>query len=351
MAKKSKGKIFLRVILLLFILVLLMAGGAGFFLYSYAYKPNTQVKSTSKFLYIPTGADFEQVIDSFRADSLLIDEKTFVWLAEQKNYNKQIKPGRYRIRDGMNNNALVNMLRAGLQEPVNVTFNNARTKEELAERIRGKIEADADKLRLLLNEEDYVKHFGFDTENILSMFIPNTYQMYWNTSAEQFLERMHKEYDNFWTAERIMKAKSLNMSPKEVSVLASIVQSETTKKDEKPRIAGVYINRLVQGKPLEADPTLVWAIGDFSMRRVLNKDKEIESPYNTYKYKGLPPGPICVPEISSLDAVLNYEKHNYIFFCAKEDFSGYSNFATTYAEHLKNAKKYQAALNKRKIMR
>ena len=249
----------------------------------------------------------------------------------------------------MSNIQLVRLLRSGNQVPVKVTFNNVRTKEDLAEKITANLEVSKEQFLDLLQDSVYIRKFDFDEETIMSMFIPNTYELWWNTSAEGLFDRMYREYQSFWTEDRKQKAKSLGLSQKEVSTLASIVQAESQKADERPKIAGVYLNRMKIGMPLQADPTLVFATGDFTLKRILNVHKEIESPYNTYKYTGLPPGPINLPDINSLNAVLNAEQHKYMYFCAKEDFSGYHNFTTSYSEHLANAARYQAELNKRGI--
>ncbi len=202
----------------------------------------------------------------------------------------------------------------------------------------------------LMKNETFLKSYGFDSDNCMALFIPNTYEFYWNTSSKMFVERMASEYKKFWNpsskSRRLLK---LNFTQTQVSVLASIVEQETSKNDEKRHIAGVYINRYKKGWKLEADPTLIFAVGDFTIRRVLNIHKEIDSPYNTYLYTGLPPGPICIPSISAIDAVLNYEKHEYMFFCAKDDFSGYHSFAKNYSDHLLNARRFQNELNRRKI--
>ena len=208
------------------------------------------------------------------------------------------------------------------------------------------IEADSADIAALLKDEETAKKYGFNKQTFCSMFIPNTYEFWWNTSAEEFVQRMADEYKKFWNDDRKAKANELGLSQSQVSTLASIVESETQKNDEKARIAGVYINRLKKDWLLQADPTVVFAAGDFTIKRILNKHLEINSPYNTYKYKGLPPGPICIPSTTSIDAVLNYEHHNYMYFCAKEDFSGYHNFATTNAQHEANARRYHDALRK-----
>ena len=245
----------------------------------------------------------------------------------------------------MNNLDLVRMLRAGRQVPVQVTFNTIRTKEELAKKITANLEVSEEQFLALLQDSVYIRNFEFEEETILSLFIPNTYEFWWNTSATGLFDRMHEEYQKFWTEERKQKAAALGLSQKEVSTLASIVQAESQKSDERPRIAGVYLNRLRMGMPLQADPTLVFAAGDFTIKRVTAKQMAIDSPYNTYKYTGLPPGPINLPDLNSLDAVLNAEKHDYLYFCAKADFSGYHSFAVSYNEHLNNARRYQQALN------
>ena len=239
------------------------------------------------------------------------------------------------------------MLRGGLQTPVKVTFNNMRDVKMLAGRISQQIEADSLSIVSLLSNSDSLNAMGFNAKTIPALFLPNTYEFYWNTTAGQFVDKMRREYDKFWNEERRNKAKAVGLTPVEVSTLASIVDKETNKTDEMARIAGVYLNRLRDGWLLQADPTLVFALGDFELKRVLNVHKEVESPYNTYKYPGLPPGPICIPSLAAINAVLSPEKHHYYYFCAKEDFSGYHNFAKTLAEHNKNAQKYQKELNKR----
>jgi UPF0755 protein len=232
---------------------------------------------------------------------------------------------------------------------VRLVFNNIRTKQELADRIGEQIEASSFTILNLLNDNDYIKSIGFNSYNVLSMFVPNTYELYWNTSADKFLQRMKKEYDKFWTPDKLLKARNMKFTPVQVSIMASIVQQESIKEDEKPTIAGVYMNRYHKNWKLEADPTLVYALGDFSVNRILNVYKTIDSPYNTYMYAGLPPGPICLPTISSINAVLNYVRHDYFYFCAKDDFSGYHAFAATYAQHQLNARRFQQALNRRGI--
>ncbi len=349
MKKKTS---FIKLFFYSFFTFTVIAGLIAFSYYNKIYIDNTQIMTGKKFyLYIPTGADYNNVIDSLTKYKVLKNKESFIWLSEKKKY-KKIRPGRYEITNGMSNNQLINMLRAGLQKPVKLTFNNIRTKEELAGKISKILEFDSLSLLNLLNNQDFLKPYNFTPETVISMFIPNTYEFYWNSSPESFFKKMNKEYKKFWTKERLAKAKKMNMSPLQISTLASIVQAEQSRhNDEKAKVAGLYINRLKKGMLLQSDPTIVYAIGDFSIRRILNKDKEIDSPYNTYKYKGLPPAPINLPEISSIDAVLNYEKHSYIYMCAKEDFSGYHNFSKTIAQHNIYARRYQRALNQKKIWR
>ena len=292
-------------------------------------------------LYIPTGADYQYVKDEIVSLNVLQSENAFDWLAKKMHYDENVHPGRYILTDGMTNQQLINMLRMGYQTPVKVVFNNMRTVEQLAGRIEEQIEADSSSIIEAINNKN------IDA----TIFIPNTYEFYWNTDAEAFVDRMIAEYNTFWNETRLQKAKNKNLTQREVSILASIVDKETTKVSEMPTIAGVYINRLNKRWPLQADPTLVYALGDYNIRRVLDVHKDIDSPYNTYKYAGLPPGPICIPSIAAIDAVLNAEKHNYYYFCAKDDLSGYHVFAKNITEHNKNAEKYRRALNKNKIYR
>ena len=230
-----------------------------------------------------------------------------------------------------------------------MTFIKFTTKEVFAGKVARQIEADSAEIVELLNNSTYLESINFNSLTWQALLIPNTHEFYWNTSARQFMDRIVKEYDVFWNASRTEQAAKAGLSKIEVAILASIIQRETTMNDEKPTIAGVYLNRLKRGMRLEADTTLISALGDFSIKRVLDVHRKIDSPYNTYKHAGLPPGPICTPTIQSLEAVLNAEKHKYLFFCAKEDFSGYHNFAKTYAQHRVNARKFQRELNKRRI--
>ncbi len=338
---------------ILFILVATILGGSifGFRYYKYLFSSNIIVSNTDDpYLYIPSKANFDDLLSILSLGNYLKDLESFTWVAEKKNYNK-VKGGRYLLKNGMSNSELINLLRSGRQTPLQLTFNNIRTKKQFAGYIGQKLEADSIELLNLLNDNDFLKSFNLNTETALTLFIPNTYELWWTTSAKDFISRMHKEHTRFWTSNRKSQAKAIKLSPTEVSVLASIVDEETIKKDEKPIVAGLYINRLNKGIRLQADPTIKYAINDFTVKRILNKDLEIDSPYNTYKYKGLPPGPIRIPSIAGIDAVLQHKKHKYLYMCAKEDFSGYHNFAKTLTEHNKNADRYRNALRENKIYR
>lgn len=348
--KKSNGN-WKKILAVVLVILVCLGGFSGWQFYSMIYTSNVGFTGEDKYFYIPTGSEFQEVSNALVSDGILINQASFDWVAEQKNYKLNIKPGRYKLEAGMSNNQLVNLLRSGEQDPIKVTFNTVRFKEDLAGKVGAFIEADSTEIIDLLNDDAFVSKYGFNTTTFLTLFLPNTYEFWWNTSAEQFVDRMAKEYKKFWTADRKQKASALGLSQSEVSILASIVQKETNKNDEKPTVAGVYLNRLKKGMLLQADPTLVYANRDFTARRVLNRHKKIDSPYNTYKYKGLPPGPICLPSISSIDAVLNAKSHNYLYFCAKADGSGYHTFASTYSEHLKNAREFQRELNRRKVYR
>lgn len=344
-AKRTRITVFL-VLGILFIFALAF----GFWLYKTVMSPNVKTSDGKEFvLYIPTGSDYEAVSTRLDEAHILVNKKSFQWVAQHKDYPQNIHPGRYVIKNGWSNNQLVNMLRGGLQTPIQVKFNNMRDIDMLAGRIAQQIEADSASIASLLHNPDYVAQLGFNKYTIPALFLPDTYEFYWNTDAENFIARMSREYDKFWTDERKQQAQAKGLTPVQVSTLASIVNKETNMTDEMTRVAGVYINRLKSNWLLQADPTLIFAWNDYSIKRVLNFHKEIESPYNTYKYIGLPPGPICIPSIAAIKAVLNAEEHHYYYFCAKEDFSGYHNFAKTLAEHNRNATRYQQALNQRGI--
>ncbi len=342
----------IRIILYLIVLVFLAAGFKFASVYQRAFKPNIHTPGGEVFyLYIYTGSAYNQVLDTIYKHRLVKNKKSFEWIAKKKKYNLRIHPGRYRVSNNMSNNAFINMLRSGMQDPVNLVINTARTADDLAFRLSSQIEPSREDLSALMSDESYLSQFGFNKQTVLGMFIPNTYQFWWNISAVDLFKRIYREYSKFWNDKRLAQSREIKLTPNEVTTLASILINETNKEGEYKRIAGVYINRLNKGIRLQADPTVKFALGDFERTRILKKDTQVNSPYNTYIHAGLPPGPISLPSIHAIDAVLNYEKHDYLFFCAKEDFSGYHNFARTITQHNKNARSYQKALNRRKILK
>ncbi len=328
----------------LFLVGTVMLISFGFYAFQIVYSPNILVERESRVVIIPRDADFKKVQDILYDGHIVNDLVSFSFLAKLMSYNDNIKPGRYLLEPNMTNIQAIRKLRAGEQTPVNITFNNVRTIDQLAPKITERLSISEDEFNAALVKFLDSNEDGFTSETIVSMFIPNTYEVYYSVSADELVERMRDEYFRFWNEARRKKAEKLGFSTFEISTLASIVQAETSKGEEKPTVAGLYLNRLQKGMALQADPTLVFASGDFELKRILNVHKEIESPYNTYKYKGLPPGPINMPTIQSIDAVLNYKEHDYLYMCAKEDFSGYHAFAVTYEEHLRNARRYQRQL-------
>jgi len=341
-------------ILVYFSLVVVVAASIyGYMLYRNIFSPNTRFAEKEIFVYIPTDADYNKVLEI--VSPYITDMERFKMTAEKKSYITNVKPGRFLFKKDMNNNDLIVALRNNV--PLNLAFNNQERLEDFAGRIGSQIEADSTSLMQSFTDETFLKEQNMTRENVLSLFIPNSYEFFWNTSADKFRDRMAKEYRKFWTPERLEKAKKQNLTPLEVTALASIVHKETVKSDERPRVAGVYLNRLERGIKLEADPTVIFAVknnaNDFTLeiKRVLYKDLETDSPYNTYKYAGLPPGPIAMPDVTALDAVLNPEKHNYIFFCASVTNFGYHEFAVTAAQHEVNRQKYVAWISKQGIKR
>jgi len=327
---------------------------AAYITYDYAskiYLDGVEMSESEKFFYIEEGTSLIQLTQKLYHEGILKDTSSFLWLAEKKSFDTP-KAGRFLIKDKMSNNKLINILRSGMQEPIKLTLNSVRTLPKLASRVGNTLYLDSASLMHALSDSDLAAKYGFDRYKFPSMLIPNTYEFYWDTNVDEFLERMASEYKRFWTEERKLKAKKLDLSQSEVSILASIVQAEQQMhREERPMVAGLYLNRLEKGMRLQSDPTLIYALGDFTIKRVLNKHKRVNSPYNTYKYEGLPPGPINIPEVSSIDAVLNAVDHNYIYMCAKADFSGYHNFASSLRQHNQYAARYRRELNRRRIMR
>ena len=344
--KPSLLKKFLIALGILFVLLLAFTGFNYYFKY---YGPN--VTDNQDYLYIKTGSGFADVLKTVEQKGIVKDTTTFMQVAYSEKYENRVKPGKYRLHKGMGNKKLIRMLALGEQEPVKIAFQNVRLKETFAGMVGKKLEADSASIIHLLDSTAYLKPFGFTPDDVYVMFMPNSYKMYWNGSAEKFFARMNDEYQKFWTPERKDQAKAAGLTPVQVSILASIVDAEALHDNEMPAIAGLYLNRLNRGMKLEADPTVIFALKDFTIKRVLNKYLVFNSPYNTYLNTGLPPGPIMMPSVSAVKAVLNYKKHNYIYMCAKDDFSGYHNYATNMADHLVNAHKFQEALNQRNIKR
>jgi UPF0755 protein len=322
-----------------------------FHIYRELFGINILTGKTNQIIYIPTGSSYEQVMDTLESKLIIKDKKVLDWFAKKKKYPASIKPGRYIVDKSLSYNSLINLLRSGRQSPVDITFSNVSTLNQIAGKIGKQIEADSSKIiGFFSSDSNYVKD-GFNKENIISVFIPNTYEFYWNTNVRALYNRMLKEYKLFWNEQRMSKAKEKGLDQKEVSVLASIVDDEAARPEEKPRIAGVYLNRLKKGIPLQADPTVIFALNDMTVTRVLKKDLLVDSPYNTYLHSGLPPGPIGCASIDGIDAVLNAEKHEWLYFAARPDFSGFHNFSKTLEEHNRNAILYQKELNKRKIFK
>lgn len=332
--------------LIFFLLCSVLLISFAFYGYQITYTPNILVGKNPRPLIIPRGATFKDVQRLLHEGDYTQDLISFSFLAKLMDYDEHVKPGRYVLEPNLTNIQAIRLLRAGLQEPVNVTFNNVRLVKDLSEKITKNLNMKAPEFEAALIKFAMNNPSGFNKDNILTMFIPNTYEVYFNVEPDELVERMHQEYQKFWNDERRKKAEAIGLTPIEVSILASIVQAESVRHDEAPIIAGLYINRLKKDIPLQADPTLVFAVGDFTLKRVLNEHKEIDSPYNTYRYRGLPPGPVNMPEVFALEAVLNHTQSDYLYMCAKEDFSGKHNFTHSYRQHLNNAARYQTALTR-----
>lgn len=332
-----------------FLCVLVIVTVCGTIAYGILYMPNFEGSET-KYIYIyEDKKDFEVLCRELQDSAGCKNIRFFKLLAEFRKYPENMKSGRYAIEPGMNNTAMLNRLRRSQQAPVRLTFNNLRLISDLSDRISEQLMITNDDLLTYLMDDRYCESLGFTATTIKTMFIPNTYEVYWNIPADKLMERLKREYEAFWNDKRRQKAKDLRLTPVEVAILASIVEEETAVADEFPVVAGLYINRLHKGMLLQADPTVKYAVGDFTLQRILHKHLEVDSPYNTYLYSGLPPGPIRIASIHGIDAVLNYTRHNYLYMCAKEDFSGRHNFAVTLSEHNRNADRYRTELNRRGI--
>ncbi len=318
------------------------------FLYIF-FASNTGHFTGKKYLYIRTGSTYEQVLQTMQDSAIVQDIASFKRMAKWFSLPENIHPGRYEIKEGMGNYTMVSMLKKGKQSIVRLVINKLRTKNDIIRKLASQLEPDSTAWSKLFANQEFLSRNNIDSNQVQSLIMPNTYEFYWNVTPEKVMDKLIAYKERFWTPERIAKADRLKLTPVQVITVASIVEEETNKKDEKPNIASVYINRYRIGMNLGADPTVKFAVGDFKLKRILNVHTQVSSPYNTYRVSGLPPGPICTPSENSIDAVLNATDTKYLFFCAKEDFSGYHNFATTYAEHLVNAGKYQKALNERGV--
>lgn len=347
----KSGGIFKKVIVL-FLLAALAFG--AYWAYENIFKNNVHLNGKKfTYIYIKTNATFDDVLEELYSQNIIDDHKSFEWMAKEMDLPEHINSGKYRIDAKMSNRSIVKMIINGKQEKVKLSFNSQiRTKEQFIEYVSDKLEIESGELEDYCSNDDILRdEYGLDSENFMTLIVPETYEVNWTTHINELFELIEKSYNEIWTKSKKEKAKSMGYSVAELVTIASIVQSESGIKTEQQKIAGVYINRLKQDMKLQADPTVVFANGNFDVQRVLSADKDIDSPYNTYRYKGLPPGPICLVNASTIDAVLNYSKHNYTYFCAKADFSGYSNFTNDYKVHMKNAAAYQAALNQKGIKR
>lgn len=323
------------------ILILLLIGGYAAW---QVFGPTVSVPE-GKYFYVKTGSVYSDVKKSLVEKKLINNTFFFDLIAKQLKYPQRVKAGRYRIKTGTSVLGLVRMLRSGSQEPVNLVINKLRLKEDLAQKIAANFETDSISVMQVLNNPDNLRKYGVNSNTVMTTVIPNTYSIYWNTSPQKIMDKLYAEKQKFWNAARLEKVKKLNLTPEQVYTMASIVEEETNKEGDKGKIASVYMNRIATGMRLQADPTVKFALKNFALTRILHGHLATQSPYNTYQNTGLPPGPICTPSVKTIDAVLNAPQTNYIYFVAKPDFNGYSNFATTYQEHLVFAKAYQQALD------
>ncbi|MFH6604220.1 endolytic transglycosylase MltG [Maribacter algicola] len=343
-----------KILLVIALLGVVVGGYFAYTIYDAIFSPNTKFNNEEAFIYVPSDASFDEVKKSL--EPLVNNIASFQQVAIRKGYSANIKGGKYAIKKGMSNNDMINTLRSS-NIPVKVAFNNQETLANLAGRVAGQIEADSISLLTAFDDIGFVESNGFDDANKLGMYLPNSYEFFWNTSAEQFRDRMLKEYKRFWNEDRLKSAEEVGLSPQEVTTLASIVHKETAKVEERPRVAGLYLNRLKSGMLLQADPTVIYALkkhtGNFDtvIKRVLYKDLELDSPYNTYKYAGLPPGPVMMPDISAIDAVLKPEKHEYYYMVANVENFGFHKFAKSLEQHNRNKVQYIRWINSQNINR
>ena len=340
---KKKSRILLFVLLALAVI----GAGAAYLFYKTFYQPNVAAVEKPQDIRIYCNFDSAQMLEAVLQSGMIDNEKTFLRAAKAMKLQEHFRPGLYRFKKGMGNKALVRSLQKGWQQPVRLTIPGYfRSLDRFADFLDEQLEASREAFAATLADSSLAARYGFSPESFIGMFIPNTYEVWWTVTPEDLVERMHQEYEKFWTAERDAKALAIGLTRQEVSTLASIVIEESKYEPELPRIAGVYMNRLQKDMLLQADPTVLYAVGDPSIKRVLNRHLETDSPYNTYKYAGLPPGPITMQPVAAIDAVLNYERHDYLYFCAKDSFDGQHAFAKTLSAHNENARRYQQALSR-----
>jgi len=327
------------------ILIIILIIGAAFAYFAWNVFGPVVHNPQNKYLYIRTGSNYPDVKDSLQANKMITNTFWFDQVAKYSGYPEKVRAGKFKVNDGMSLYHLVKMLRQGKQAPVNLVITKLRTKDDLAKKIGNDFEIDSSTVMNFLNNQDSLKQFEVDTNSVMTDVIPNTYTYTWNTSMKNIFKKLYAEKKKFWNDERKQKAERLNLTPEQVYTLASIVEEETNKDEDKGKIASVYINRLKKGMKLAADPTVKYALRDFGLKRIYHKHLQFSSPYNTYLNTGLPPGPICTPSIKTIDAVLNSPATDYLFFVARSDFSGYSDFASNYRQHETYAKAYQKALD------
>lgn len=347
--RQAKNSQLRKIVIALAALFLIALASTFFYFYKRIFSPNLVLETgESSWIYIKSTDTFEDVVNELNSKKMLLNQETFIWMARFSDYDKKVKPGRYRIKPGMNNRELVNLLKSGAQEPLRITLQALKYPEQIAGKIGNLLEADSAEIIEKLSDKTFITAFGLSKESALGLFLPDTYTFYWNTPSDSFLQFMGKVYNDFWTPERRKQADELHLNRREVITLASIVQQESNKAEEWPIIAGVYLNRLRRGMKLQADPTVKYAAGMHDMRRVKGI-LSTDSPYNTYKVHGLPPGPIYLASGKCIDAVLSANSHGFLFFCANPDKAGYHSFAKTWTEHQINARKYWRSLDARGI--
>lgn len=344
--KKKKKTILLSILAVVFLLCI-AAGGTGYYL---LFAPQFHPEKTV-YIYVDRDDTADSIYNKIRQSGRVNQFTGFQWMAKYKDFNRNIHTGRYAIRPNDNVYHVYSRFSRGYQEPINLTIGSVRTLDRLARSIGKQLMIDSAEIATQMFDTTFQSKLGYNIATLPCLFIPETYQVYWDMSVDELFRRMQQEHERFWNQDRLAQATALGMTQEEVCTLASIVEEETNNNEEKPMVAGLYINRLQKEMPLQADPTIKFALQDFALRRITNENLKVNSPYNTYLNTGLPPGPIRIPSKKGIDSVLNYTKHNYIYMCAKEDFSGTHNFASNYADHMANARKYWKALNERKIFK